>query len=203
MSARSGASSRPLGAGHPLDDCLEQLRNAGALLGGDRQNLLAPGPDQVDDLLGSPLRLRPGQVDLVEDRDDFEAGVERQEEIGERLSLDPLRRIHDEDRAFAGGEGPGHFVGEVHVSRGVDQVELIVLAVGGTVAHSDSVELDGDAALALEVHRVEQLLAHEALFDRTGGFDQPVGQGALAVIDVCDNAEIADAGLRHGGEYKT
>jgi hypothetical protein len=73
--------------------------------------------DQVDDLLGPPLGFRPWQIDLVEDRDDFEAGVEREEEVGERLSLDPLRRIHDEDRTFAGGEGAGHFVGEVHVSR--------------------------------------------------------------------------------------
>jgi hypothetical protein len=29
--------------------------------------------------------------------------------------------------------------------------------------------------------------------------DQPIGQGALAMIDVRDDAEIADAGLRHGG----
>ena len=87
------------------------------------------------------------------------------------------------------------------MSRGVDQVELIFLAVRGPVAHPDRVELDGDAPLALEVHRVEQLLAHEALLDRTGGFDQPIGQGALAMIDVRHDAEIADAGLRHGGEY--
>ena len=67
------------------------------------------------------------------------------------------------------------------------------------VAHPDRVQLDGDPALALEVHGVEQLLPHLALLDGAGGLDQPVGQGGLAVVDVGDDAEVADAGLGHGG----
>ena len=40
---------------------------------------------------------------------------------------------------------------------GVDQVELVGLAVLGRVVHGDRVGLDGDAPLALQVHRIEQL----------------------------------------------
>ena len=47
-------------------------------------------------------------------------------------------------------------------------------------------------ALALEVERVEHLRLHLALLQHAGGFDQAVGQGGLAVVDVGDDAEIAD-----------
>ena len=75
MSARSGASSLAPRRRHPRDDRLQQLGDAGALLGGDREDLLPLGPDQVHDLLRPPLRLGAGEVDLVEDRDDLEPGV--------------------------------------------------------------------------------------------------------------------------------
>ena len=137
----------------------------------------------------------PGQVDLVEDRDDLEPGLHGQKEIREGLGLHPLRRIDDEDRPFARGERPAHLVGEVDVARRVDQVELVGLAVARGVGHAHGVELDGDAALALQVHRVEDLFAHLALVERARGLDEPVGQGGLAVVNVGDDTEISDAGL--------
>ena len=185
---------------NPRDDRLQQLGNAGALLGGDGQDLVPLGPDQVHDLLRPLLRLGAGQVDLVEDRDDLEPGVHREEEIAQRLRLDPLRGVHHQDRALARRQRARDLVGEVHVARGVDQVELVVAPVAAGVAHPHGVELDGDPALPLQVHRVEELLPHLALLDRAGRLDQAVGQSGLAVIDVGDDAEVANAGLRHGGK---
>ena len=200
MSARSGASSWPLGRRHPRDDRLQQLGDADALLGGDREDLLPLGPDQVHDLLRPPLRLGAGEIDLVEDRNDLQTGVHGQEEVAERLRLDPLRRVHHQDRALARGERARDLVGEVHVTRGVDQVELVVGPVPRRVGHPDRVELDGDPALALEVHGVEELLPHLALLHRAGRLDEAVGEGGLAVVDVRDDAEVANAGLGHGGK---
>ena len=57
---------------------------------------------------------------------------------------------------------------------------------------ADALGLDGDAALALEVHRVEHLRRHFALAQRAGQLQQPVGQRGLAVVDVRDDAEIPD-----------
>ena len=67
-----------------------------------------------------------------------------------------------------------------------------VLPSCARVVHPHGVELDRDAALALEVERVEHLLLHLALLERARGLDQPVGQRGLAVIDVRDDAEVAD-----------
>jgi hypothetical protein len=52
--------------------------------------------------------------------------------------------------------------------------------------------LDGDAALALDVHRVEHLGLHLAVGQAAAALDQAVGQRALAVVDVGNDGEVAD-----------
>jgi hypothetical protein len=88
----------------PLHDGLEQLGDPGSFLGGHGENLFAPDPDQVHDLPRPPLGLGAGEIDLVEHRNDFQARVEGEEEIRQRLRLDPLRRVHHQDGSLAGRE---------------------------------------------------------------------------------------------------
>ena len=51
---------------HTLHHGLEQLGDADPLLGGDAQDLVGLGAQQVVDLLGAPVGLGAGKVDLVE-----------------------------------------------------------------------------------------------------------------------------------------
>jgi hypothetical protein len=71
-------------------------------------------------------------------------------------------------------------------------VQAVQLAVLGGVLHTHRLRLDRDAALALQVHRVEQLRAMVARVDRAGDLEDAVGQGRLPVIDVGDDREVAD-----------
>src|SRR5690606_21597437 len=80
----------------------------------------------------------------------------------------------------------------VHVAGGVHQVELIGLPVRGLIGEADGLGLDGDAALALDIHVIKHLLAHLALGQPTGRLDQPVGERGLPMIDVSDNGKIAN-----------
>jgi hypothetical protein len=111
-------------------------------------------PDDVLDLLHRLLGLGAGEVDLVDDGDEFEVLADGEVGVGERLRLDALRGVHDEERALAGRERARDLVGEVHVAGRVDEVEDVGLAVAGAVVEADGVGLDGDAALALQVHVV-------------------------------------------------
>jgi len=77
------------------------------------------------------------------------------------------------------------------VPRGVDQVELVGLAVTGGIGQGDGLALDGDAALALQVEPVQELVLELALAHHPAVLDQAVGQGGLAVVDVRDDAEVA------------
>ena len=58
--------------------------------------------------------------------------------------------------------------------------------------------LDGDAPLPLDVHGVEVLLPHEPGVDGSGDLQDAVRQGRLAVVDVADDGEVADALDRDG-----
>ena len=188
-----------LGRRQARDDRLQHEIDVEAGLGRDRHRLGGVEADDVLDLLLDALRLGGGQVDLVEHRHDLVAGVERVIDVGERLRLDALARVDHQQRALAGGERARHFVGEVDVAGRVHQVEDVGLAVLGLVFEAHRLRLDGDAALALDVHGIEHLLDHVALGHRPRLLDQPVGERRLAVVDMGDDGEIADVVDRVGG----
>src|SRR4030095_4534820 len=105
--------------------------------------------------------------------------------------------IHDQDGPFTGGQRAGDLVGKVNVSGGVDEVERVNLTVPRAIEQPDRVRLDGDAALALQVHRVEDLVDRLLGVHGPGQRQQPVGQRRLAVIDVGDDREVTDERETH------
>ena len=78
--------------------------------------------------------------------------LDRLVDVGQRLRLDALGGVDDQQRALARGERARDFIGEVDVAGRVHQVELIALPL-----EADGLRLDGDPALALDVHVVEHL----------------------------------------------
>ena len=82
--------------------------------------------------------------------------------------------------------------------RRIDEVQHVLLAVLGVVREPDRVGLDRDAALALEIHRVEHLRFHLARLKRTGHFEKPIRQRGLAVVDMRDDGEVSYVARIHG-----
>ena len=216
---RRGIAHRRRDLGH---DRVQQLGNALAGLRRDPEHLGRIAADDPRHLGGVLVRLRARQVDLVEHRDDVQVGVQREVQVGQGLGLDPLRGIDQQHRALAGGEAAGDLVGEVDVTRSVDHVQHVrtggfaprgpprkawsslrsrvlittnrlLRRVGGP-RHPDGLALDGDAPLALDVHPVQILRAHRPLVHHPGQLQHPVRQRRLPMIDVSDDAEVADNG---------
>ena len=136
----------------PLDDCFQHLGDVEPGLGRDADRVGRINADHVLDLRLDPLLVGGRQVDLVEDGEDLQVVVDRLVDVGERLRLDALAGVDDQDRTFTGGETARHLVGEIDVAGRVHQVELIELAVLGLVVEPHGLGLDGDTALALDVH---------------------------------------------------
>ena len=84
-----------------LDDRVEDVLDTLARLRGDAQHAFRLDAEQLGKLLGCPVGIRLRQVDLVHDRDDLEVVLEREVRVRERLCLDALRRVDDEQRALA------------------------------------------------------------------------------------------------------
>jgi hypothetical protein len=61
--------------------------------------------------------------------------------------------------------------------------------------------LNGNPALALEVHIIQGLRLHIAFVNSMGILQQTVGQCTFAVVDVCYNAKIADISHVKAGKF--
>ena len=161
-------------------------------LGRHAQHVAGGAADDAGQLLRVQVRLGRGQVDLVQHGDQVQVSLEGQIQVGQRLGLDALGRVNQQDGALAGGQRPGHLVGEVHVARGVDQVEHVRPAIGAGPGQPDGLALDGDAALALDVHPVQVLGPHLAVGHHPGELQHAVGKRGLAVVDMRNDAEVPD-----------
>ena len=186
-----------LRAGEMLHDVLEHGLDVDALLGGNFRRVLGGDRQNVLDLLLDALGVGGGQVDLVEHGANFKVVLHRKIRVCERLRLDALRGVDDEQRALTRRERARDLVVEVDVARRVDEVEGVDLAVGRGLVEGDGARLDGDAALALQIHVVEDLIRHLARGDGIALFKQPVRQRRLAVVDMRDDTEISDVLFVH------
>ena len=174
------------------NDGLEDVVDPLARLRAHADRVMRGDADDVLDLGDDPVGLGRGQVDLVQHRHDGDALLGRRVAVGDRLRLDSLRRVDDEQRAFAGGERARHLVGEVDVARRVDQVEVVDAAVARRVGERRRLRLDRDPALALEVHRVQHLGLHLPVGEAAASLDEAVRERRLAVVDVRDDGKVAD-----------
>ena len=175
-----------------LHDRLEDVRAPDARLRGNEQRIVHRNRQDVLDLARDFLHVRTGKVHLVENRHDLQLRVLRKIGVRDRLRLDALRGVDDKKRAFARAHGTADLVGEVNVTGRVQQVEEVGLAVLRLVVHRHRMRLDRNAALALQVHRVQRLLLELALRDGMRQFENAVRKRRLPMVDMGDDAEIAD-----------
>ncbi len=174
------------------DNVLEDGFDVLAGLGGNARRLFTGQSDDVFHFCADPVGVGGGQVDFIDDRADLEVVVQGKICVAEGLGLYALGGVHDEDRTLAGRQGPGDFVVEVHVARRVDEVQVVDLSVIGFICELDGPGFDGDAALPLNVHVVEELLLHLPFGDGLCELQHAVGQGGLPVVDMGNDGEVAD-----------
>ena len=112
--------------------------------------------------------------------------------IGQRLRLNSLGCVNDQQSALARGERPRDLVRKVHVARRVDQVKLIQPSIFGGVHHANGVGLDGDTTFPFKIHGIEHLCLHLTLGQGTGQLQETVGKRRFSVINMRDDGEISD-----------
>ena len=123
--------------------------------------------------------------------------LHREVQIRHGLSFHALGGIDEQERAFTRSEGAADLVTKIDVAGRVEEVELVDLAVFGLVVHAHGVRLDGDAALALKIHRVQELILLLPHADGLRELQQPVGERGLAVVDVGNDGKITREGNGH------
>ena len=183
------------GSGDVLHHILQHGLDVDSQLGGNLRRVHGGQADDVLHLLLGLGRVGGGQVDFVEHRHDLQIVLHSKISVGQGLRLHALRGVHHQHGALTGRQRPGDLIVEVHVSRRVDEVQLIGLTILRLVIQLNGPGLDGDAPLPLQVHIVQQLICHLPLGYRAAGLQQPVRQRRLAVVDVGDNGKITNVAL--------
>ena len=107
--------------------------------------------------------------------------------------LNALPGIHHQQGAFAGIERPGNLVGKIHMARGVDEVQLVLLTVTGFVIQRDTLGLDGNPSLTFEIHGVQDLLGHFTVGQATADLYETVCQRGFAMVNVGDDGKVTDS----------
>ena len=146
--------------------------------------------DHLIDLLGAAV----GLVNLVDDDDGLEAYLKGLLQHEACLGHGTLEGIDEQQTAVGHVEHALHLAAEVRVARGVDDVDFRVLVVDRDVLGED-----GDATLALQLVVVEHELACLLVVaEEITGQEHLVDQCCLAVVDVCDDCDIAYVLLHKG-----
>src|SRR5713101_1491374 len=94
---------------------------------------------------------------------------------------------------------------KIDVPRSIDQVQFIALSqtlfssfsrtrAGSRVFNCDWMHLNRDAAFSFQIHVIEDLGAEIPRGNRAGLEQEPVGQGALAVVNMGNDGKVANLG---------
>ena len=87
-----------------LDQAIEQFLDPHTGLARNPQHVLRLAADERCQLLGVLVGIGRRQIDLVQHGDDVQIVLERQIEVRERLGLDALGGVDEQDRSLARGE---------------------------------------------------------------------------------------------------
>lgn len=142
-------------------------------------------------------------IHLVDEGDDRDIAHAADFEELQRARLDALGGIDDHDGGVDGGQRAIGVVGEILVTRRVEDVEDIVVIFEGH--HRGD---DGDAAFALDLHpvgaRLHAILLRLDFAGKLNGAaeqQQLFGERRLTRVRVGDNSECAAAGDRLGETF--
>ena len=78
------------------------------------------------------------------------------------------------------------------MSRSINEIQRIDLAIASLVLQRRRLGLDGDAAFLLDIHGIKDLRGHLAIGEATTALYQAVSQSRLAMVDMSDDGKIAD-----------
>ena len=162
---------------------------------GNLWGVLRLNPDDVLDLLNHSLRIRTGQIDFIDNRDNFQIIVQRQIDIAQCLRLHSLCGVYHKNCPVAGRQAAGNFIIKINMSGSIYHIQNILLSVLRIIDNPACLRLDGNAALPFQFHIIQNLALHFPAGQQTRHLYNPVRQRGFSVINMGHNTEISDFAL--------
>ena len=169
------------------DHGLYHILNAFAGFSAAKNDAVRIQLQDIVDLINHPLRHGAGKVDFAHHRNNDKLAFFGQNKIGDGLGFHALRGVHKKKHAFHGRQTFRDLIRKIHMARSVNQIQDIVLIV-----NPDRAGFDGNAALSFQVHIVQHLISEFTLGNSAGMKEKTVRERGFAVVNMGDDAEIAD-----------
>ena len=115
-------------------------------------------------------------------------------QVRQRLRFDALCGVDEQHRSLTCRKGTGDLIGEVDMPRSVDHAERVFDAIERP-RHAHGLRFDGDAAFLLDVHAVEESVTHLTFRYDAAELQNTVRHRRLSMVDMRDDAEIANQRL--------
>ena len=115
---------------------LQNILNTQTRFGRNQQRIISRQADNLLNLLFYGLRVSVGQVNLVDNRDNFQIIFQRQIHIGQRLRLNALGGIHHQQSTLAGSQRTADLIVEVNMAGGINQIKGIGFTVFGLIIYT-------------------------------------------------------------------
>ena len=141
---------------HTLHYSLKHIVNTLTSLARGTQNVLTLAAYEFHNLVFHLIGHCARHVYLVEYGNNLQVVLYSHIEIGDGLSLHSLCGVYYKQRTFTCGNASRHLVGEVYVSRSINKIQNICLAIM-LVFHLYGMALDSNATLTLQIHVVKHL----------------------------------------------
>ena len=75
---------------------------------------------------------------------------------------------------------------------GINQIQKISFTITGFIVQRGGLRFNRDTALFFDVHAVQNLRTHFAVFQAAAVLDEAVGECGFTVVNMGDDGEIAD-----------
>ena len=145
---------------------------------------------ELEDLIMHCEGIRVGTVNLVNHDDGLQAFLESLAQHETSLGLWPAEGIDDEDDTVHHFHDTFHFSAEVGVSRGVYDVNDVLIPVNGSV-----LGLNGDAFFTFQIHGVHGALGDGLVFTvGAASLKKLIDEGRFAMVNVGDDGEVSELG---------
>ncbi len=174
------------------------FRNASARIGiDDRKLQLILARIEVDkqivEFVENFLNAGVGPVNLVDDGDNGQLGLQRLHQNVPRLRKRPLAGVHEEQHTVNDLHCAFYFAAKIAMAWSIDDVDFYA-----AVADARVLGKDGDTALALELIGVHDPLGDVFIGTKDSALAQHrVHQRRLSVIHMRDDCDVANSGVTH------
>ena len=115
----------------------------------------------------------------------------RRIKISHSLRFNTLGRINDQKHPFTGCQGAGYFIGKIHMSGSIDEIEFIFFTLAICIWQSHGLAFYGDSPLPFDIHIVKNLIPKMTIIHQPGYLNQTVSQCGFSMVNMGNNAKVS------------